>query len=147
MSSIEAADLMKLASARRDTLEAAIARIGSSIDQVLKSLTDVANTIESTSSDLNGLIEATQHRGTRAVLAAQSSSERVAQTATELSSLMSASHQSSDRTEDSRKRITASLDALNKSETSIADLPAPQKKSARWWRWSTPSRRRPISSP
>jgi methyl-accepting chemotaxis protein len=96
MSSIEAADLMKLASARRDTLEAAIARVGSSIDHVLKSLTDAANTFQSTSSDVNGVIEATQHRGTRAVHAAQSSSESVAQTATELSSLMSASHQISE---------------------------------------------------
>ena len=128
MSSIEAADLMKLASARRDALEAAIARIGSSIDHVLKSLRDAANTFQSTSSDLNGVIEATQHRGTRAVHAAQSSSESVAQTATELSSLMSASHQISDRAEDSRKRITAALGALNKSETTIADLSGTAEK-------------------
>jgi methyl-accepting chemotaxis protein len=128
MSSIEAADLMKLASPRRDTLEAAIARIGSSIDHVLKSLTDAAKTFQSTSSDLSGVIEATQHRGTRAVHAAQSSSESVAQTATELSSLMSASHQISDRADDSRKRITAALGALNKSETTIADLSGTAEK-------------------
>jgi methyl-accepting chemotaxis protein len=128
MSSIEAADLMKLASARRDTIETAIARIGSSIDHVLKSLTDAANTFQSTSSDLNGIIEATQHRGTRAVHAAQSSSESVAQTATELSSLMSASHQISDRAEDSRQRLTAALGALNKSETTIADLSGTAEK-------------------
>jgi methyl-accepting chemotaxis protein len=128
MSSIEAADLLKLASARRDALEKAIARIGSSVDHVLKSLTDAANTFQSTSSDLNGVIEATQHRGTRAVRAAQSSSESVAQTATELSSLMSASHQISDRAEDSRQRISAALGALNKSETTIADLSGTAEK-------------------
>jgi methyl-accepting chemotaxis protein len=128
MSSIEAADLMKLASARRDAIEKAIARIGSSVDHVLRSLTDAANTFQSTSNDLNGVIEATQHRGTRAVHAAQNSSESVAQTATELSSLMSASHQISDRAEDSRQRITAALGALNKSETTIADLSGTAEK-------------------
>jgi methyl-accepting chemotaxis protein len=128
MSSIEAADLMKLASARRDAIEKAIARIGSSFDHVLKSLTDAANTFQSTSNDLNSVIEATQHRGTRAVRAAQSSSESVAQTATELSSLMSASHQISDRAEDSRQRITAALGGLNKSETTIADLSCTAEK-------------------
>ncbi|MEA2760278.1 MAG: hypothetical protein QOH65_2891 [Methylobacteriaceae bacterium] len=128
MSSIEAADLMKLASARRDAIETAIARIGSSVDHVLGSLTDAANTFQSTSSDLNGVIEATQHRGTRAVHAAQNSSESVAQTATELSSLMSASHRISDRAEDSRQRITAALGALNKSETTIADLSGTAEK-------------------
>jgi methyl-accepting chemotaxis protein len=128
MSSIEAADLMKLASVRRDAIEKAIARIGSSMDHVLASLGEAANTFESTSGDLNGVIEATQHRGTRAVHAAQSSSESVAQTATELSSLMSASHQISHRAEDSRQRITAALDALNKSETTIADLSGTAEK-------------------
>jgi methyl-accepting chemotaxis protein len=128
MSSIEAADLMKLASARRDALEKAIARIGSSIEHVLKSLTDAANTFQSTSNDLTGVIEATQHRGTRAVHAAQSSSESVAQTATELSSLMSASHEISDRADDSRQRATAALDALNKSEMTIADLSGTAEK-------------------
>jgi methyl-accepting chemotaxis protein len=128
MSSIEAADLMKLASTRRDTLEKAIARIGTSIDHVLKSLTDAANTFQSTSNDLTGVIEATQHRSARAVYAAQSSSESVALTATELSSLMSASHQISDRADDSRQRATAALDALNKSETTIADLSGTAEK-------------------
>src|SRR5437660_73717 len=128
MSSIEAADLLNLASARRDTLEAAIARIGSSMDHVLKSLRDAANTFQSTSSDLTGVIEATQHRGTRAVHAAQSSSESVAQTATELSSLMSASHEISHRADDSRQRATAALGSLNKSETTIADLSGTAEK-------------------
>ncbi|MEA2860240.1 MAG: hypothetical protein QOC72_2279 [Methylobacteriaceae bacterium] len=128
MSSIEAADLMKLASVRRDAIEKAIARIGSSLDHVLKSLTEAANTFQSTSHDLTGIVEATQNRGTRAVHAAQSSSESVAQTATELSSLMSASHQISDRAEDSRQRVTAALGALNKSETTIADLSGTAEK-------------------
>jgi methyl-accepting chemotaxis protein len=128
MSSIEAADLMKLASVRRDAIEKAIARIGSSLDHVLKSLTEAANTFQSTSNDLTGIVEATQNRGTRAVHAAQSSSESVAQTATELSSLMSASHQISDRAEDSRQRVTAALGALNKSETTIADLSGTAEK-------------------
>ena len=128
VSSIEAADLMKLASERRDAIEKAIARIGSSMDYVLASLTEAARTFQSTSSDLNGVIEATQQRGTRAVHAAQSSSESVAQTATELSSLMSASHQISSRAEDSRQRITTALGALTKSETTIADLSGTAEK-------------------
>jgi len=128
MSSLEAADLMKLASARRDAIEKAIGQIGSSIDHVLKSLGEAANTFKSTSSDLNGVIEATQHRGTHAVRAALSSSESVAQTATELTSLMSASHQISHRAEDSRQRLTAALGALNKSETTIADLSGTAEK-------------------
>jgi methyl-accepting chemotaxis protein len=128
LSSLEAAGLLKLASERRDALEKAIAQIGSSIGQVLDSLTDASRTFESTSNDLTGVIKATQHRGTRAVDAAQSSSESVAKTAVELSSLMSASNQISDRAEDSRERVTAALSALANSETTIAGLSQTSEK-------------------
>lgn len=122
LSSIEAAGLLKHASDRRDSVERSIGQIGASIEHILKSLCEAANTFESTSGDLTGVIEATQDRGARAVRAAQSSSESVVQTAAELSNLMSASHQISDRSDDSRKRVTIAIEALNKSETTIAEL-------------------------
>lgn len=135
MSSIEAADLMKLASARRDALEKAIARIGSSIEHVLKSLTEAASTFQSTSTDLTGVIEATRDRGTRAVDAAHSSSESVAQTAVELSSLMSASNRISARAEDSRHRLPPPSTRLGIQRRRSQDFPRHRRRSVRSLEW------------